>query len=337
MNNKDLIRSLKQLKREEQAGFPNQEFLAQNKSLLMMQIKSKQEAKQSVNIRNIWQITEIFTNNNLFDYALKPALSIIVVFGVAFVSWAGAVSASYNSLPGDALYSVKIMTEKAQLKLTPKITKTSLQTEFAGRRLEEMIKIAEQEESENKQELIKKAVNGFKEQVKEVKQALEDLGEEDGVMEAAKLIDRKTQEYEYALKGIKETLSEEVKKEADDASDAVDDVGIKAIEVIVNQGDKENIESEVTERVHQKIKIVEEKVNEIEEVEDDAIVEDAAKEAKEVLDEAKEAFDNNDLITVVDKLVEAKNLANTAVDEAIATSSTLEIVENNGTSTEEAE
>lgn len=64
--------------------------------------------------------------------ALAGAFSVVMVAG----GWMTTVNAA-NSLPGDTLYSVKMITEKTQIKLASLDRKAVLHTEFAGRRLQE--------------------------------------------------------------------------------------------------------------------------------------------------------------------------------------------------------
>lgn len=331
MENKDLVKSLKQLKNLGSAGAPAGDFVKKNRDILLMQIKnSSGETQTSYGIKYAWNVFESVMPANTFKFVIRPVMTAVLFFGIVFGGWAATVSASYNSLPGDKLYSVKRITEKAQLSLTSKKNKPSLQTELAGRRLEEIIKITETETINNKEERTKKAVQEFKEQVRDVKTTLEDLeteanagGESNTVVEAAKLVDRKTTEYSDTLLKVTETVSEDVKKDVEEATDAVDDAGIKAVEVIVKkqeEGAVDMSDEEVTSKVEEKLKIVQDKVSEIEasipeEGGGDTIVGDATKEAQEVLNEAHEALSNNDLTTVVDKLVEAKNLVDTATPE----------------------
>ncbi|MBI3241186.1 MAG: hypothetical protein HYZ49_02700 [Chloroflexi bacterium] len=77
----------------------------------------------------------------LFGLPLKwvVALATLIFF---FIS-AGAVTASADSLPGDALYPVKRTGESVQLLLTPASNKAALHTLFAERRLNELAALAE--------------------------------------------------------------------------------------------------------------------------------------------------------------------------------------------------
>src|SRR3989338_6499337 len=292
-NNKDLAKSLKQLKNLSAAGAPCQDFVSRNKDILMMQIRnSSAEKKQILNIRTLWQIAEAVVPENLFKFAVKPALLALLVFGTAFGGWAATVSASYGSLPGDTLYSLKIAAEKAQLTLTSKEAKPSLQVEFAGRRLEEMAKIASQPSSDNQQERTKQAVKNFTKQVQAVKTTLENLETKDNpakALEIAQIVDRKTTEYTSVLEQTKDAVSEEVKKDVDTASNMVNDTGIKAVEVIVKTSNNDSsTQQEVTTKVEEKIKMVEEAVSLMSST--STIGGTITQEAKDGLIEAKQAL-----------------------------------------------
>ena len=72
---------------------------------------------------------------------LVTALSIIVVI---LMAGTGTVAAAGNSLPDEPLYSVKLATEEVRLALTPSaLGKVELYTEFADRRVNEIIKMAD--------------------------------------------------------------------------------------------------------------------------------------------------------------------------------------------------
>jgi len=264
---------------------------------------------------------------NLFKFVVRPAVLGLLVFGVVFGSWAATVSASYDSLPGDKLYTFKRMAEKAQLSLTSSENKPSLQVELASRRLEEVAKIAEQPLITNQEERAKQAVNNFTEQVQAVKTTLENLSnqkEPGKVVEVAQMVDRKTTEYNLALQKATDSIPDsDITKEVLAASNAVSDAGIKAIEVIVKKSDGGAgaiSQEEMTNKVQEKINMVEQSVSQMSD--STSTIASTVKEgAKGALLEAKTAMEGNDLGAVVDRLVEAKNLVNTVVAEDIGSSS----------------
>jgi hypothetical protein len=70
--------------------------------------------------------------------AVASAVIVILLAG------SGTVAASSNSLPDQPLYAVKLATENVRLALTPSaLGKASLYAEFADRRVDEIIKMAE--------------------------------------------------------------------------------------------------------------------------------------------------------------------------------------------------
>ncbi len=62
---------------------------------------------------------------------------------MAFLALVGSVGfvGATNSVPGDALYSVKVATERAQIKIASQERRVLLRTEFAERRLQEVVKL----------------------------------------------------------------------------------------------------------------------------------------------------------------------------------------------------
>ena len=328
MKNSNLIKSLKQLKTHQSAGMVERDFVKKNRDILLMQIKNNVgESKRSLNPAYIWRVFEAVIPGSVFRFVVRPALLGLLIFGVFFGGWAATVSASYNSLPGDALYSVKIITEKAQLSLTAKEDKTILRSQFAERRLEEMRKVLEAPYTKEKAEKARQAVQNFSKQVKAVKNSLESMDsskDSQKILEVAKKVESKISEYTTALEKAKNgSNNEDVKKEVAKATDMVQDTGIKAVEVIIENEDKTTDDS--ISRAKEKIKVVEAKISTVENTTTDSGgIGVSTKEAKDVLNKAKEALNSKDLNEVMDKVVEAKNLVNSA----IVASSTVSVSKN---------
>jgi hypothetical protein len=73
---------------------------------------------------------------------LVTALSVIVII---LMAGTGTVAAASNSLPDQALYPVKLVTEDVQVALTPSaLGKAELYAEFADRRVEEIVVMADE-------------------------------------------------------------------------------------------------------------------------------------------------------------------------------------------------
>lgn len=74
----------------------------------------------------------------LVDFISKPLLAGSLVFVLLLGGWMTTVSAASSSLPGDTLYNVKLVTERAKLKLASNEERAILHTEFAQLRLNEL-------------------------------------------------------------------------------------------------------------------------------------------------------------------------------------------------------
>lgn len=331
MKNKELGKILKQLKNLESAGTPSVDFVKRNREILLMQVKNSQGEQRGFSVKRAWELFGSIMNDGLAKTIVRPALVGVLALGVVLGGWAATVSASFGSLPGDTLYSVKLITEKAQVSFASAEDKPSLHVEFAGRRIEEVAKIAEKDSIINKEERTKQAVKSLNKQLSAVKETLTDLESKDAnkAIEVARLVDRKTTEYTNTLEKTKETVSEDIKKDMEKATDLANDAGIKAVKVIVEQSGTEPSE-ELTNNVEAKLKIVEEKVQHIDLGSDEGGVNSSAVEiALGTLGEAKEQLESQNLESAMNKLVEAKNLVNSVSDLPLVNSSST----NSGNST----
>src|SRR3989344_5505329 len=98
---------------------------------------------------------------------LSAIIAVIVFIG----GGAGMTFASQSALPGEILYSVKIISEKARIALaTSDDEKARLHFEFSSKRLNEIAELAE--DSAFGKELAEIAVEGYKKELKEGQTAL---------------------------------------------------------------------------------------------------------------------------------------------------------------------
>ena len=235
------------------------------------------------------------------------AASFAMMF-VAFGAWAASVSVSYETVPGDALYSLKMMAEKTQLTFSSQDVKPSLQVEFANRRLEEINKIANRSTIKNKEARTKEAVKNFNFYIAAVKTELDDLASgssSEKAMEVAQMVNRKTEEYGTVLDQVRVTAGTETQKEVDKATSAVDGASISAVNVIVKNSTEAS--STIVNQLESKVIKLEGSLN-------GGGVQ--ATEAKESLNAAKAALENNDLNTATGKLIEVKLLMDGTLDAA---------------------
>jgi hypothetical protein len=91
----------------------------------------------------------------LLRWLPRWAVIVIVAIFAFLVAGTGTVAAASDSLPGDTLYAVKLATERVQLAFTFSDTgKAKLEAKFAGRRAEEMARIADRDDPEKVEALL---------------------------------------------------------------------------------------------------------------------------------------------------------------------------------------
>jgi|GEM_PF-1983560 hypothetical protein len=339
MKDKEFIRKLKLLKYLRVGGEPSRDFVARNREILMMQVKNAFNAEHReasrFGLAELRQFASTLVPVNLNRYVFRQVLVGCLALSVVMSGWVASVSASANSIPGDTLYSLKIATERARLALvSDKDNRAKLQVEFAGRRLKEVSKIAENQMPE-KEKRAQMAILNFKNQMNSVSASLEEVKISESpvkVAEVAKIIDRKSSEYHDVLVKT-ETSLPEAQTQVVEAKQIVNDAGIRAVQAIMEkQLENKTIVSdqEITEKVQEKLKTAEAAVADISLKIDETAgqnmaatgtvnsVKDAAREAEATLNQAKELIEKNDISAAIVKIAEANSLTTEAQKAAIS-------------------
>lgn len=110
--------------------------------------------------------------------------------GIAFLlgGWLTTVNAATNSLPGDSLYGLKLITEQMQLRMSSLEERAVLHTEFAERRLQEVVELQQNGDADAVE--VRVAFDGFKREVTSANddlQTLQQTGSADAVATAGKV------------------------------------------------------------------------------------------------------------------------------------------------------
>lgn len=161
---------------------------------------------------------------------------VVIVLLVALGVGMATVSAIPGMLPGDTLYGVKIATERAQVTLAVgSESKARLELEFAGRRVEEVTVLAESA-LPDRDERLATAVSRFKQNLTKSQSKLEQLhsGAQPGVVDVAKIIDRKATEYSTALERASAQMSSEAQNEVRGAQGASQEAAFSAVSVLLD-------------------------------------------------------------------------------------------------------
>ena len=243
MQNSDLIQQLKNLKSIQ----PSEDWILNNREKMNNQIPE-----------DFWQM---------------PAWSMAVLSFVLILGTAGlslfAVSSAQNSLPGDVLHPLKIVSEKAQTVFVKQDEKTELEVKFVSNRIEELNKVLDKTQEQN--------------QTNEKKIA------------AVKEVDQKVKEYKRELEHVKEELPKqeqaEVEPAIDNALDQAAETSSQALEIVASiNRDKNDLNSPElsSEEIIAKIEI------DLEALETE-LGADAAKAAREY-------FNNRDYVLALEEL-----------------------------------
>ena len=226
MNDQELIKKIKKLKQIKPSG----EWLNSTRHNLTAQISFEEEKK-----------------TGFFNWLYQPhnfALAVCLIAIFAGGPWL-MIKASQASLPGEALYSVKKITENVQATVASESSKTKLQFEFAQRRLEELNKITEDsvssEKKEEKAEQTKKVISDFKDKLAGASLHVSKISKEEAVEVAKKAkkikeeLDRTKEEISLEIQEIQNELAE-AEKQIEEINYQILTVLTKEIEEITEKG-----------------------------------------------------------------------------------------------------
>lgn len=178
--------------------------------------------------------------------ALQPIAAVVSVFAIVFGGWIASVNASFNSVPGDVLYPVKLATERMQLRFAGSGEQRALlHAEFAGRRLQEAATIVSSGRNE-KEGMVKTAVKDFADQVSFAEAELAQLAA-DKSPDAASLavsLDQKTDEFKTFLNQTAPVASGNMKSEVKNVEAVMETTSNKVVSTLVKLNDSDD--SDVT-------------------------------------------------------------------------------------------
>lgn len=262
---RDIIRQLRTLKQGEVK--PNEEWLKNNREILLSQIKNTVNPKMSskFNLENIWESVSILLPHSFVYKILRPVTVMVLVAAMGVGGWIATVAASSESLPGEWLYAAKIATEKTQVAVAnvvgDKNTETNLHVEFAKRRAIETKKIISTG-NPNKMKMASETVNNLKDEMKSVNTKLEEIKSTLGTSaQMVKNVNQNTEEIKDMLQEVKANLlvstsTDNLSTQVTEAKDLVKDTSVKAVEVMVAkhlQGDDSISKEEVKQVINEQL------------------------------------------------------------------------------------
>lgn len=179
---KALKKQLKLIKNYDDLVNPDQSWVAKNKEVLMRQIKNtvREDSRMPEWRMRVNEHLYFFRSFHVLSH-FKPALTALLVALLATGGWIASVSAAFNTVPGDRLWSVKRAAQKTEVMVkslgASEQKKAQLQLDFAKSRTLEIKKSVEDHTTVKSAEDQKKTTEDLNTAVKDVKEAVKSAAE----------------------------------------------------------------------------------------------------------------------------------------------------------------
>ncbi|HEX9664760.1 MAG TPA: DUF5667 domain-containing protein [Patescibacteria group bacterium] len=246
---------------------PDYNWKVSNRAFLLNEILKETPINRVVNNQKFKfsDLVKLLTRDFSLKLVTRPVLASFLVAGLVLGGGITSVGASWDSLPGDTLYSVKRTYEKAQVVLTiDKYKKAELGVNLVKKRVDELRQIKQNDQSKSKKiEKINLAAGEIRREVKITKDNLNKIKSDKEiarVVRVAKVIDVEVNKIKKTLKEQKENIDQEIiektKEKIDQALDAIKEAGVEAAVIIVEKhvsGEAGISEEEVVELINTKI------------------------------------------------------------------------------------
>ena len=324
---KVLREQLKTLKTTAPEMRPDREWVVATRSALFQKIQRDVATEKSSLFGAVVPLFSLFDTSRL-NLFLKGALALVLVFGVTISGWVAGVSASYNSLPGDFLYNVKLATEKTQVAVANATgdseTAIDLQFDFAERRVKEIEKVsAEPHRVAAATRQLEKGVVSAKDTLQDVQQSNPD--------KAASLAKNMTERTTVLVAELKVATDQAdtatTQNTLLDVKKVVSDANVEAIGVL-SAKDPEQAKNLVTQKVEQILR-------------DAATAKATVEEVKKVSDAATSTLavvttssPSTTIMTTSSVTTSMSSLTSTATGTALSSSSTNELGKTSSTTGE---
>ena len=226
-----------------------------------------------------------YFQNFSFQKMAVPAFSLVFVLSTSVFT----VGASKSSLPGEFLYSLKMMNEDVILAVTPENRKATIEMEQAGKRLEEMAEISKKTSDVGQQEKMEQLIEKFEKKVNNANNRLSKTSGNGEKARMAKAINTQSKKYTEILAKTTEELptivQDEILENVEKAVASSEKIYLTSLTAMIEEMTDEN-KDEITAMVKEKVEEKEDDEEDI--VEDEENIEDDQDVVEEDVDEAEE-------------------------------------------------
>jgi hypothetical protein len=185
------------------------------------------------NIQNLFQ-------NLSFQKLMVPAFSLVFVLSTGVFTF----GASKSSLPGEFLYSIKMINEDMALVVASEDKKAEIEMEHAGKRLEEMAVISKKTSDVEQQEKIGQLMERFEEKVSSANNSLTKIDKSVKKTKIAKTINTQSEKYAEVLAKTTDDLpavvQDEILEEVAKAVDSNEKIYLTSLAVITDDDSEED-------------------------------------------------------------------------------------------------
>lgn len=333
MTTQDLLCKIKKLESVE----PDRTWIRSNKAFIFDYIRA-QESKNNGSFvfrSPAPSLSEKMTSLvfGLRRGILMPAVSAMTIL---FMTGGLVMAKANEALPGDTLYTVKIVTEKVQLALTFKDEeRATLNFELAEKRLNELSLLTEENTKNGKEngEAVNVAMESFKNHLNEAVSEFDTIVKQDAgadrAVAVAKIANTKTADYAKRIEKTKIALDKkstaDSKSQVAEVMSKIEAANISSLSILVSaDGQTSSDSGDLISKIEEKIKNTEDKISLIEQTkasgtnsytlssDDKNVVSQLIGQVKGVLSEAKADLSDKEPFKALEKVVASNEIVGAA-------------------------
>lgn len=239
-NNREHIHHLKSIR---DAIRPRASWVSDNRRQLMRSIvqsgaASVERRETDSFVHRIIGMVHVFVSGSTLR-TIKPAFTVFMAVVIATSGWIASVHASFDSVPGDVLWSVKLATENTQLAMAnltgSQADAAQLNLKFAHRRAKEFKQVIETGATHSKENATT-AIEHLKSSLESADKSLHEVGQSnpENALNLAKEVHQATQEISQTLKeGTDLVVDATLAKEVVETKKVATDVSLNAVVVVL--------------------------------------------------------------------------------------------------------
>lgn len=235
----DIYKTIRELRGHERGIKPDPAWVRAAREQLLMQVRNTIPTASAAE-KNRKTLAAAYPS--VMRVLRGPVFVICSILALVTGGSIASVRAADRSLPGDALYMVKLVAEQTQLALTPSVPdRMKLKVEFTKRRVQDLNAVIASPVG-GKEARVRQATDILKQDLQTLQDQLKSVGQDPktsrATAEAAKVVDREAVDVVKSLKQTKADLphdmGSDIQKNVADAQAQAADLAMNALGVLVD-------------------------------------------------------------------------------------------------------